>query len=117
MEGARGEGGPQDAGDPLNAGVAVERSATAGRQPQPDRRMGAEAAVRMLAPAERAVAERLRRGPATADALIAATGLPPAVASGALTLLMLRGWAQAVGPAYLAAGPLLREGRRTEGGR
>ncbi len=116
-EGAPDAGNRLDPGDPLDAAGAVEPSANAGTQPRPDRRLGAEAAVRMLAPAERAVAERLRRGPATADALIAATGLPPAVASGALTLLMLRGWAQAVGPAYLAAGPLLREGRRSEGGR
>lgn len=68
--------------------------------------LSAETALDLLGPAERAVALRLRRGPASADALIADTGLPPAVASGAITLLLLRGWAQALGPAYLAAGPL-----------
>ncbi len=70
--------------------------------------MDTHTALRLLGPAERTVAERLIRGPASADALIAATGLAPAVASGAVTLLLLRGWAQSVGPAYLAAGPLLR---------
>lgn len=79
---------------------------------QPDRArpsaLGAEAAMGMLGPAERAVATRLCRGPASADALIADTGLAPAVASGAVTLLLLRGWAQAIGSAYLAAGPLTR---------
>lgn len=69
--------------------------------------LSAETALGLLGPAERAVALRLRRGPASADALIADTGLPPAVASGAITLLLLRGWAQAIGPAYLAAGPLV----------
>lgn len=69
--------------------------------------LSAETALGLLGPAERAVALRLRRGPANADALIADTGLPPAVASGAITLLLLRGWAQAIGPAYLAAGPLV----------
>ncbi|MEA2621870.1 MAG: processing protein [Chloroflexota bacterium] len=69
--------------------------------------LSAETALSLLGPAERAVAERLRQGPATADALIVDTGLPPAVTSGAITLLLLRGWAQALGPAYLPAGPLL----------
>ncbi len=69
--------------------------------------LSAETALDLLGPAERAVAIRLRRGPASADALISDTGLPPAVASGAITLLLLRGWAQALGPSYLAAGPLV----------
>ncbi len=68
--------------------------------------LGVEAALQMLGPAERLVARRLLRGPASADALVADTGLAPAVASGALTLLLLRGWAQQLGPAYLGAGPL-----------
>ncbi len=79
--------------------VAQQRTATA-------RTLSADTALDLLGPAERAVALRLRRGPASADALIADTGLPPAVASGAITLLLLRGWAQALGPSYLAAGPL-----------
>jgi DNA processing protein len=77
--------------------------------------MDTDTALRLLGPAERAVAERLSRGPASADALIADTGLTPAVASGAITLLLLRGWAQSVGPAYLAAGPLVRQSSRRGG--
>jgi DNA processing protein len=77
--------------------------------------MDMDTALRLLGPAERAVAERLSRGPASADALIADTGLTPAVASGAVTLLLLRGWAQSVGPAYLAAGPLVRRSSRRGG--
>jgi hypothetical protein len=54
------------------------------------------------------VARRLLRGPAGLDALVAETGLAPATASSALTLLMMRGWAQSVGPAYMVAGALAR---------
>lgn len=65
------------------------------------------AALAMLGQTERIVAQRLCRGPAGLDLLVADTGLPPAVVSGAVTLLLLRGWAQPVGPAYLPAGPLV----------
>jgi DNA processing protein len=65
-----------------------------------------QAAMALLGPAERAVAERLVSGPQTPDALIATTGLPPAVASGALTLLLMRGWAAALGAAFIGSGPL-----------
>jgi DNA processing protein len=63
-------------------------------------------ALAMLGPAERRVAERLCAGPAGLDLLVAETGLPPSVVSGAVTLLLLRGWAQPMGPAYLPSGPL-----------
>ena len=65
-----------------------------------------EAALAMLGAAERAVARRLAEGPAGLDLLVADTGLGPAVVSSAVTLLLMRGWAHAVGPAYVAAGPL-----------
>ncbi len=65
------------------------------------------AALAMLGEVERAVAERICRGPAGLDALIDDTDLAPAAVSGAVTLLLMRGWVQAVGPAYLPAGPLL----------
>jgi DNA processing protein len=65
-----------------------------------------EPALAMLGPAERAVATRLCAGPAGLDLLVADTELPPSVVSGAVTLLLMRGWAQAHGPAYFAAGPL-----------
>lgn len=70
------------------------------------------AALDLLGPAERAVAERLTQGPSDADGLVTGTGLSPQVVSGALTLLQLRGWAQVMGAAYLAAGPLLAVDRR-----
>ena len=65
------------------------------------------AALATLGSAERAVAERLCRSPAGLDLLVEETDLAPAAVSGAVTLLLMRGWAQAVGPAYLPAGPLL----------
>lgn len=68
----------------------------------------AAGALTLLGSAERAVAERLRRAPAGLDVLVSDTGLPPAVVSGAVTLLLMRGWLQPIGPAYMPAGPLLR---------
>ena len=62
----------------------------------------------MLGPTERAVAQRLCDGPAGLDLLVAETGLPPGAISSAVTMLLMRGWAQAVGPAYISAGPLAR---------
>jgi DNA processing protein len=63
-------------------------------------------ALDMLGPTERAVARRLCAGPAGLDLLVAETGLPPGAISSAVTMLLIRGWAQSVGPAYIAAGPL-----------
>ena len=69
--------------------------------------LSSTAALAMLAGAELSVARRVRRAPAGLDALVDDTGLPPSVVSSAVTLLLLRGWIEAVGPAYLPAGPLL----------
>ena len=63
-------------------------------------------ALGMLGAAERAVAERLRTGPAGLDVLVAETGLSPSAISTAVTLLLMRGWVRAIGPAYIVAGPL-----------
>jgi DNA processing protein len=63
-------------------------------------------ALQMLGPAERTVATRLCQGPAGLDLLVAETGLAPSVISSAITLLLMRGWAQSHGPAFMAAGPL-----------
>jgi len=68
----------------------------------------ATAALAVLGPVERAVAGVLVQGPASIDAIVRSTGHPPAVVAGALTLLQLRGWADAMGPLQLPAGPLLR---------
>jgi DNA processing protein len=65
-----------------------------------------EPALAMLGATERVVARRLCVGPAGLDILVADTGLGPAVVSSAVTILLMRGWAQAVGPAFIAAGPL-----------
>lgn len=80
---------------------AVETSA-AGRQSA-----SRAAALAMLGAAERAVAERLCRSPCGLDVLVAETGLAPGAVSSAVTLLLLRGWLTAMGPAYLVAGPLV----------
>ena len=64
--------------------------------------------LHMLGPTEQAVARSLLEAPAGLDALVARTGLPPAVVSSAVTLLLMRGWAQSVGPAYMVAGALAR---------
>lgn len=72
----------------------------------PDQPRSREPALAMLGAAERAVAQRLSNGPAGLDLLVADTGFAPAVVSSAVTFLMMRGWAQTVGPAFIAAGPL-----------
>ncbi|MFI5261328.1 MAG: DNA-processing protein DprA [Candidatus Limnocylindrales bacterium] len=66
------------------------------------------AALGLLGPAERAVAEVLSRGPAGLDRLIETTGLAPATAAGAVTVLQLRGWVTGMGATFVAAGPLAR---------
>ena len=69
--------------------------------------LSAGAALALLGGAERSIAERLRHAPAGLDVLVDDTGLSPSVVSSAVTLLLLRGWIQSVGPAYLPCGPLL----------
>lgn len=78
---------------------AGEAAATA---PQVSR----DVAIASLGAAERAVAARLAQGPAGLDLLVVETGYPPQVVSSAVTFLLMRGWAHAVGPAFVAAGPL-----------
>jgi DNA processing protein len=73
-----------------------------GARPAPSR----EAAIASLGAAEQAVARRLAQGPAGLDLLVAETGFGPQVVSSAVTFLLMRGWAHAVGPAFVAAGPL-----------
>jgi len=65
-------------------------------------------ALAMLGETERTVATRLVAGPAGLDSLVADTGLAPAVVSSAVTMLLMRGWVQPAGPAYIVAGPLAR---------
>ena len=65
-------------------------------------------ALALLGPAERAVARVVGAGPAGLDRVIASTGLAPATAASATTVLQLRGWITLVGATYVAAGPLAR---------
>ncbi|HEV8516058.1 MAG TPA: DNA-processing protein DprA [Candidatus Limnocylindrales bacterium] len=88
-----------------SVGGGVER--THGDTPAGGQALEPEVALAALAGPERIVAERICAGPVTGDGLVVGTGLPPGVVSGALTLLQLRGWIRTMGPAYLAAGPLL----------
>jgi DNA processing protein len=67
---------------------------------------GREAVLAVLAPAERALAEELSRGPATADQLAARTSLPGAAVLSALTLLELRGLTTCGYGRYTPAGAL-----------
>ena len=69
--------------------------------------LDAASALAALGPVERAVAWS-SGGPASIDAIVRATGHPASVVAGALTLLQLRGWTDAIGPLQLPAGPLLR---------
>lgn len=78
---------------------------------------GPEAALTSLGGVERALAELLAAGPATADELARHTSLPIAAILSALTLLELRGLATGTYGRYVPAGPLARwrvgNGRRT----
>jgi DNA processing protein len=67
-----------------------------------------EALVATLGAAEQLIARRLLKGPAALDLLVADTNLAPAAVSSAVTLLLMRGWVQSVGPAYMVAGALAR---------
>jgi len=73
-------------------------------EPQPE----VDALVALLGATEQVVAKRLLQGPAVLDVLVADTELPPAVVSSAVTILLMRGWVQSVGPAYTTAGALAR---------
>jgi DNA processing protein len=67
-----------------------------------------EPLLAMLGATEQQIARRLLEGPAGLDALVDHTQLAPAVVSSAVTLLLLRGWVQSVGPTYIPAGALAR---------
>lgn len=95
--------GVQDATVPGGSSAAAAGTAT-----RPTR-LSRAAALDLLGPAERLAAEAVCRGPATTDRIATETELPARVVAAAVTLLLLRGWIQPVGPVYLPAGPLLQE--------
>lgn len=76
--------------------------------PEGAARLSVAAALRLLDPTQRRVAEVLAEGPSSIDTLCRVTALDAGVVSAALTMLQLRGWAQAHGPTQLPAGPLTR---------
>ncbi len=93
----------------LDLGCVVDGSGGGGRA---DTRsapatLGAAAALQLLEPTQRAVAEALSSGPHSVDGLCRATSLDPAAVVAALTMLQLRGWARVLGATHLPAGPLL----------
>src|SRR4051812_44120144 len=81
-------------------------SSVAPDQGQPQ--LTADQLLQMLGSTEQLIARRLLQGPAPLDALVADPQLPPSVVSSAVTLLVMRGWVQSVGPAYATAGALAR---------
>jgi DNA processing protein len=70
--------------------------------------LSAATALGMLSPTQRRIAEALMAGPQPVDSMVATLGLDAGVVAAALTLLQLRGWAQAHGSMHLSAGPLAR---------
>jgi DNA processing protein len=77
---------------------------------------GPEAALAVLGGVERALADLLALGPATADELARRTSLPVAAVLSALTLLELRGFVTGTYGRYAPAGPLARwRGKRPAG--
>jgi DNA processing protein len=80
----------------------VRASAPPASMPGP----GRAAAIATLGPVERAIAEQLAAGPATADQLAGRTSLASAAILSALTLLELRGLVTAAYGRYAPAGPL-----------
>ncbi len=75
--------------------------------PSAPTRLGATAALQLLEPTQRAVAQALSSGPHSVDGLCRATSLDPGTVVAALTMLQLRGWARVLGATHLPAGPLL----------
>ena len=69
-----------------------------------------------LGPVERALAEQLERGPATADQLALRTSLPGAVVLSGLTLLELRGLVRGAYGRYSPSGSLARWSRASQEG-
>ncbi len=73
----------------------------------PARGLSGSAALALLEPTQRAVAQGLAAGPQTVDGLCHVTGFDPGVVAASLTMLQLRGWARVLGATHLPAGPLL----------
>jgi DNA processing protein len=90
--------------DELLVDLGLDRRTRSSSEPV---RLSLDGALALLAPAQRAVAAVLARGPCSADGLVRETGLEPGVVAASLTMLQLRGWARVHGPTQLPAGPLV----------
>jgi DNA processing protein len=99
----------------LDGGAAAREAEVAAREPRGARRgepgsstvgAGRAAVLASLAPVERALAEMLIEGPASADELSRRTSLGAAAILSALTLLELRGLAAGAGGRYVPTGAL-----------
>jgi DNA processing protein len=95
-------------GDSIRQGLAASRTDSAGAPSAMAAGAALGAVMASLGPVERALAEALVRGPATADDLAARTSLPGAAILSALTLLELRGLATGSYGRYGPAGLLAR---------
>jgi DNA processing protein len=99
-------GGPEDV--PGSGNAPAQNGANRRRSAPPSRTAGATraAVLASLGPVERALAEELARGPATADQLAGSTSLTGAAVLSALTLLELRGLATGAYGRYSPSGAL-----------
>lgn len=92
--------------DEMLADLDLDHHPTPPSTPAPQ--LTCAAALALLEPTQRRVADALAAGPATIDSLCRTTGLDPGVVSAGLTMLQLRGWAATHGATQLPAGPLTR---------
>ena len=99
---------PGGAGDPIGPALATRRADSPGAPSAMAAGAALGAVMASLGPVERALAEELVRGPATADDLAARTSLPGAAILSALTLLELRGLVTGSYGRYGPAGLLAR---------
>ncbi len=112
--GDRRNGAVDGAGEARSGVGATGSAANRGGRPGPMAPgAGAEAALAILAPVERSIAELLTSGPATVDDLARRSGLSGGAILSALTLLELRGLIVGSYGRYVPAGALARwPGRR-----
>ena len=111
LDGGEGAGVGTAAGRTAAETVAAERAPAASIPGA-----GRSAVLASLGPVERALAEQLERGPATADQLALRTSLPGAVVLSGLTLLELRGLVRGAYGRYSPSGSLARWSRASQEG-
>jgi DNA processing protein len=100
------EGGVEGAAGTADGSAATGRMRTRSAPPSTAAGASRAAVLASLGPVERALAEELTRGPATADQLAASTSLTGAAVLSALTLLELRGLATGAYGRYSPSGAL-----------